>query len=208
MVLLGVATLLTLIPAVSAEAQSRRAAGFAVAPNRSKLRIDGETGSSWRWGWQGGGYVQQPVAANGVVGVRLEGWYTQKGEDAFGGEVNTSIRINYIEFPLLLVVGTPLDRGSAIRVSAYAGGTFALKVSCDVSVASGLEVEQGSCTDFGADVSGTDYGLLGGVSLGLRNFSIDFRYDYGLKDILSNSDTSVKNVSYGLSFGVIMPIGD
>ena len=208
LMLLGAAMLLSLIPAVSAEAQSRRAAGFAMAPNRSKLRVDGETGGGWRWGWQGGGYVQQPVAANGLVSVRLEGWYMQKGEENFGGVVNSSIRINYIEFPLLLVVGTPFDRRSAMRISAYAGGTFAVRVSCNITVASGIDVESGNCSSFDADVSGTDYGLLGGASLGLRNFFIDFRYDYGLKDILNNSDTSVKNVSYALSFGVIMPIGN
>jgi hypothetical protein len=57
-------------------------------------------------------------------------------------------------------------------------------------------------------VSSTDYGLLGGASLGLRNFFIDFRYGYGLKDILNNPDVSVKNSSYALSFGVMMPLGN
>jgi hypothetical protein len=169
--------------------------------------VDGETSGGWRWGWQGGGYVQQPVAANGLVGVRLEGWYIQKGEENYTGVQNHSIRINYIEFPLLLVVGTPFHRGSGMRISAYGGGTFAVRVSCNITVPSAVG-QSGSCSSLDADVSSTDYGLLGGVSLGLRNFFIDFRYDYGLKDILNNSDISVKNVSYGLSLGVIMPIGN
>jgi opacity protein-like surface antigen len=175
-------------------------------PNRSDFEAELSTGG-FRWGWQAGALVEKRFGDTKIAAVRLEGWYVQKGEDDYSGPINTSVRINYVEFPLMLVIGTPMHAFSRSRFYGMVGGEFAFKVSCNVSAASGVVGGSSSCSDVDLNVKSTDYGVIAGIGFAFDRFAVDFRYDWGLANILEDEVDEAKNRSYAFTFAIVFPLG-
>jgi hypothetical protein len=125
--------------------------------------------------------------------------YVQKGTEFDDG---TNGSYDYIEIPVFLGTQIPLNERWALGISA--GPQVAFNVSCD---------EDGyDCSQY-EDFKGTEFGIVGGVGLGVpiseaHVLSFGGTYDFGLTDIFSSEDDfSYKNrvlylwVSFGSMIG-------
>ena len=116
--------------------------------------------------------------------------FTSKGahfEDSGGGG---SIRMNYIQVPLLVRVSGSSSGQSGMHPFVFGGPAIAIKASCDIEGTEGGVSASISCDQLEADgvkFNSVDYGVIVGAGLGFnvggRTFSIGARYDHSLADI-------------------------
>jgi hypothetical protein len=172
--------------------------GFA-GVNFSDIDVDNlspETLES-RTGFMVGGWVGKRLG--GILTLRLEGYWTQKGADVVGGAAPTTLKINYIEVPLILRVEIPLI---VIKPAIYAGPAIAFKTSC--SVANQTLVV--GCDDPGTNfmVKSTDLSGIIGAGIGLGPIVLDVQYDVSFSDITDDPDQEVKNKTWTIraAFGI------
>lgn len=111
---------------------------------------------------------------SGAIGLQPEALYVQKGV-GFDGTPSASShvpRLSFIEVPVLLKLMLPEGQ---VRPMVYAGPSVSFRVSCSYQ---GFD-----CTPY---TSKTDYGVVlgGGVRFGgTQGFTVEGRYEWGLKDI-------------------------
>lgn len=178
--------------------------------------------NSYRFGFSGGVYFM--LHLTDMVGVRLEALYVMKGGK---GEVegtldvsdvgvvpftaDVTFKLNYIEFPLLAVLGVPL--GETVKFNAMAGPALAFNTSSKLKMEIGA---MGYFTDQTEDikdkVTGTDIGgVIGGgftFEAGSVNLFIDGRWTFGLSSIDdSGEDLDIKNSNLSFSGGIAIPLG-
>jgi hypothetical protein len=157
-----------------------------------------------RTGFVGGFFVQADMSKN--FGVRLEGLYTMKGASDSQSGVDVTIKLDYIEFPILLVAQTPAS--DAVTLSAFAGPTLGFNINSEVEV-SYLGVSGSADIE---DVTGFEFGLAfgAGASFDMGSWSIvlDARYAMGMTTIDDSSDNAdVKNQEWIVMAGVGFPVG-
>ena len=128
----------------------------------------------------------------GLIGYMAGGYYSQKGFDSD----TASVKLNYIEIPLMLRVAIPF-----IRV--YGGINAGFEISC--SVENGpvqLNGEAFFCEDNQTDTF--DFGYKLGAGGKILMFSLDVAYIAGTTDIWKSDAGSIKNrvvqVDIGLKF--------
>ena len=139
-------------------------------------------------------------------GARLDALYVQKGAEgpftAPGETVasDATLSLDYIEFPLLLLVDFPT--GDSFAFNLFLGPTFGFNLSAEA------DVEGVGTTDLDAESFefGATFG--GGVEYMLESMSIigDFRYALGATDIFDG--VKAKNTGVGLMVGVKFPLGE
>ena len=139
-------------------------------------------------------------------GVRVDGLFVQKGaqgrvvlpEDSVA--TDATLTLDYLEFPVLFMVGFPT--GDSWAVNLFAGPTFGFNLT-----AKG-EVEGQGTTDL--DVHAFEFGATfgGGVEYILESMSFigDFRYALGATSISDSFDG--KNSGVGIMVGVKFPLGE
>lgn len=134
-----------------------------------------------RTGFLAGGMVNVPLG--GILSLRPEVFYIQKGiKEEFGG-TEATLKLDYIEIPVLLVVGVPTSGN--LTPEFFAGPQFAFRVKCSVS-SSGASAD---CNAGGSDpIKSTDYGLVFGAALRISQFLIMAQYDLGLNKIDNDPD--------------------
>jgi len=180
------------------------AAGLKVGLNVATLQGDDVEESKGRVGICLGGFSSVSLTKN--FALQGEVLYTQKGsydEEEFLGEIlKTTIKIDYLEMPLLARFSFPTG---GLTPSAYLGPAVAFEMG------SSFEFELGGVTVEGdlTDVKDVDMGLVLGTSLGFGpgpiGFLVDFRYTAGLvsiDDTPGENQLDMKNSVATLSFGV------
>ncbi|HEU4929077.1 MAG TPA: porin family protein [Candidatus Krumholzibacteria bacterium] len=138
-------------------------------------------------------------------GVRVDGLYVQKGaegdfESSDGDVHETIIRLDYIEFPVLFMVGFPT--GDEFAVNLFAGPTFGFNLKAEAEIPEHGETEELDAATFelgGAFGGGFEY-ILSSMS-----FVADLRYALGGTSISDEFDG--KNVGVGVTVGVKFPLG-
>jgi hypothetical protein len=192
------------------QAQSPFQLGIAGGVAISNLDGDDVEGAASRtMGYFGGVLVWQPAA---MLGFETGVYYVPKGaESDFEGEDGT-IKLNYVEVPVLLRLAFPLAQ-SSIRPVLTVGGTVAFKASCDLEADAGGASVNIDCDEFfellgdefGVDteVQSVDFGLTAGLAadipVGERVIlSPAVKYTRGLRDVLEIDGFSVdaKNSSF------------
>jgi hypothetical protein len=166
-----------------------------------------------RTGFVGGAYVQSDVSRN--FGVRLETLYFMKGAAADSADVSATIKLDYIEFPLLAVAHVPVSEKA--RVDIFGGPTFAFNTGAKFEASLGAA---SASFDIGDAIKGFDFGLTfgGGLSfdVGSAVVGIDGRYGFSLQSIADsdflndnggNGDADVKNKGFAIMASVGMPVG-
>ena len=143
-----------------------------------------------RTGFVGGFFVQADVSKN--FGVRLEGLYTMKGASDSQSGFDVTVKLDYIEFPILLVAQTPAS--DAVTLSAFAGPTLGFNVKSEVEV---TYLGISGTADI-EDVAGFEFGLAFGAGasfdMGAWSIVLDARYAMGMTTIDDSSDNAdVKN---------------
>lgn len=161
---------------------------------------------SSRSGFAAGLSVAGNVAPDVAVGANV--LYVQKGYNITEGNVTYSVHGAYIEVPVLahLYVGPQSTRGFIL-----AGPAVGFKASCTESESeSGEGSISASCDSQGAQIKSTDFSLVGGVGIAIRQLSVEVRYDLGLTNVDNNADDNAAGISAknhallilaGLSFG-------
>jgi hypothetical protein len=162
-----------------------------------------------RTAFAGGGFAQVDVSEN--FGIRLEALYHMKGASEDSSGVSATIKVDYLEFPILLVAQTPVSEG--VRVGAFAGPVVAFNTSAKIA---------GSAGGFSAAVDIKDYiasfefalafGLGASFDAGSATITLDGRYQLGLTTIDdglggNTADTDVKNRGWAFLVGVGFPVG-
>ena len=140
----------------------------------------------------------------GPLAIQPEVLYTRMGARYAVEGDSLEYRFDYIQVPLLLKLS--VIPAGPIRPVIYAGGYGAYLIK-----ANGVMTVDGVPGD-GADISDEyqkyDYGVIGGVGLDFKlpgiTFSVEGRYNYGLKNILIDPATgdSMKNRSMMALVGI------
>ncbi len=161
-----------------------------------------------RVGFAGGLYGQADVSDN--FGIRLEGLYHMKGVAEDSASASASVKLDYIEFPFLLVGQIPVSEGATLN--AFAGPVIAFNTSAKI---------EGTVDGFTASVDIKDYiasfefamafGLGASFDAGSVKITLDGRYQLGLTNVEDTGgtapDSDVKNQGWVFMAGVGFPVG-
>ena len=172
-------TLLAAAAANSATCQVGVKGGVSVM----ELTNDGDSTGD-RTGFVGGAYLLADFSPN--FGLRVEGLYFQKGAHEEEGGDEATIKLDYVEFPILAVAHVPL--GEAARLDFFGGPTLGFNVKSE------LEITLGGVTASG-DLDGVDsfeFGVTFGAGLnfdaGPVVLGVDGRYGLGITDVADDPD--------------------
>ncbi|HET7217831.1 MAG TPA: porin family protein [Vicinamibacterales bacterium] len=134
-----------------------------------------------RTGIVAGGFVAFPLGSR--LAIQPEGLFAQKGAKAEDLGVSVTIKIDYVEVPVL--VKYRIAGGSARSFHLFGGPSVAFKVKSSSSAEfEGSTVEVGN----DADIETVDYGVLFGAGMDAGRFTIDGRFTFGLANINTESD--------------------
>ena len=156
--------------------------------------------STSRVGLSFGGYVRFPITER--VGFEPEALFTMKGvklDQAGGGGGTVSVRINYLDVPLLVRYETSPNNGR--RLYAMAGPSFGIKLS-----QSGQLDGSGSTLDLDLDsgLKSLDLGLAFGGGVEYERYLIEGRFVAGVTDVASTTydhADSLRNRTFLVLFG-------
>jgi hypothetical protein len=165
-----------------------------------------------RTGFAGGFFVQADVSKN--FGVRLEGLYTMKGasESAAGTEV--TMKLDYFEFPVLLVGQVPVSESATL--SAFAGPVFGFNTKSELEVTSGgltasVDIEDVLPISIPSFELGLAFGAGANFDVGPCSIVFDARYALGMTTIADSNVPSVeydiKNREWIVMAGLGFPVG-
>ncbi len=186
------------------EAQARKSyAGVKGGVNIADITGDDADTLSSRNRFIGGAFYGIDFADD--FGVRVDGLYVQKGaegpfESEDGDIHETILTLDYLEFPVLFMVGFPTSEKFAVNL--FAGPTFGFNLTAEAEIP-----EHGETVDL--DVETFEFGATfgGGAEYVLSSMSIigDFRYALGGTNISDEFDG--KNSGSGIMVGVKFPLG-
>lgn len=140
------------------------------------------------------------------LGISTGGYYSQQGVkvSSTGGDV--TVKLDYIQVPLLLSLGFPTN--GSVRPNIFAGPMIGFKASCKFSD----DGTSANCDDIDVPVKSTDFSLIFGAGIGIQagtgRFVINGWYDLGLTKIDDSATPSdSKNRFFGFGVGYAFPLG-
>ncbi len=181
--------------------------------NMANITGDNTEGTSMKMGGVGGVFMCYKITE--IFAIQPEIFFSMKGtkmdfvEEIDGEDVTieTSMKLNYIEIPLLFKVNLPTE--GAIKPMLYAGPALGILMTAKVSgEAEGVSVD----VDIKDEVKSTDIGILAGAGVGYQMenggmLSLEARYEIGMTSIDNSAAAdNVKNgvisimVGYGFAF--------
>lgn len=136
---------------------------------------------SGRTGFLIGGMIDFPL---GVVSIRPEVFYVQKGVRYSDSSGELGLNLEYIEIPVLVVVGIP---AGSIKVEFFAGPQVSFQAKC-----TGTFTPTGgssASTDCPSDVfTSTDFGILFGGGVAVGSFMAQAALDYSFTTLDAEDD--------------------
>jgi len=121
-------------------------------------------------------------------------FYFPDGRYFYGGLTSDSRRMKYLQIPFTIGYRIPVSR--KVNLAINAGGYFAFGLSGKGTMQSwGLKTEphKGEVVTYIYNVEkstkngDTDFGLLGGVGVEYMKFSLNYNYEFGLRDLYTAS---------------------
>jgi hypothetical protein len=148
--------------------------------------------------------------------VQPEVFYSQKGARSRDEDPATTLNLNYIEIPLLLMARLA-SRESPMYPILYAGPSVAFETRCQVTGQEGGVSVSFDCDDPHLDgelqTAKTDFGLVfgGGFEILYSKLTIqlDARYNLGLTNLNDSEDSaeaSVKSRTWSFMLGLGIPV--
>jgi hypothetical protein len=164
---------------------------------------DAPDDTNMRTGFIGGAFAQADFTEE--IGARLEALYVMKGAETDSAGVESKLKLDYIEIPVLFVVN--FEAGEKAGFNIFAGPTFAFKV--------GAEVEEGGVTvDLDDEIKGFEFGAAFGAGfayqLNSASIILDARYSLGATTVaeeVGGSEPDLKTRGIGIMAGVSFPLG-
>jgi hypothetical protein len=192
--LFGIAVAFFAAPAQPLLAQAWQV-GFSAAPTYTNVTGDFVARSDWAWGLLIGGQIEYLAHRN--FSAELGANFLQKGTEL--GQTTQgdfgSLRLRYLELPLLLTLKLPLSRDWSFR--AFGGGTLGINFSCQVK---GISNVWDSCVDATAvgDAETLEWSVPFGGGLGYTtpfadsSLILDVRYVLGMSNIFKDVDLKTR----------------
>lgn len=200
------------VPVAAAQKAGDMTIGVMAGVNYGKVSSDPEPQGitlDYKVGFLAGGFLG--IAVNDVFSVEPQAFYAQKGAKVSGSGVEGSVKIGYIEVPLLGKFWIPSE--SQVKPFIFAGPYVAFKVRCKVdgTAFAGTSTDCDQTSEI--NLKSTDFGATGGAGLefraGKQVVRVDARYDFGLTDINDDSstdNTKIKTRSFAGTVGVGFPL--
>ena len=173
--------------------------GFTAGVNSSTISgSDLGDNVSRRTGFAAGALLVLPLSSN--IAIEPELLYSTKGIESHDSGIDASLKMNYVQLPVLVRVEIPASGGT--KPFLYGGPAISYKASCNVEVSGqGTNISSG-CDNLESDtekLKTIDYGLVAGGGLlfdvGGRKFTIGARYDHSLGKIAESSDSKHRVIS-------------
>lgn len=180
------------------------------------VELDNQVGGSWtadrtrRTGVVFGAMYRLP--ATPIVSLQIEGQYVARGtkfdlhDQSTGMSAETTFKLDYIEFPVLLRIAPPAT-GTA-GVFFVAGPVIGFKSKADLEVSAQGQTQS---MDMGEGFKSTTFGALGGIGLKIAsgpatNITLQARYYVGLTNPVDSPNFDSKagdfSVMAGVEFGL------
>lgn len=124
----------------------------------------------------------------GVVSIRPEVFYVQKGVKFSDQTFAAEFSVDYIEIPVLLVFGIPVG---SLKVEFFGGPQIAFQTKCEVTgAATGDPEETLPCDDpnIAFESVTTDYGVIIGGGVVVGSFMAQVALDYSLQTLDADPD--------------------
>ncbi len=156
--------------------------GGYVSSNIHASGITGTASTAARSGFAAGVSVLGRLAPH--LGVVPGAMFIEKGYQATAAGITSSLKLDYIEIPVLLRVwgGT-----GNTRVFALGGPAAAFRVSCSDEISGGSIAAGGVCTSGTTNnLKSADISVMFGGGVQVHAISIGARYDLGLTDVYTN----------------------
>lgn len=131
----------------------------------------------------------------------------EKGVKSEESGLTATVKLSYLQLPLLAKVRFPMDPEGRTAAFLFAGPAVAYRIGCRLKLAqAGNELNAGCDTDAEADaVRSFDSSLIFGVGADFGRTTVSLRYDLGLTRLDQSADANdVKNRALILLAGVKM----
>jgi Outer membrane protein beta-barrel domain len=203
--LIGIVCAVSLVTGLMAADASaaKMYAGVKGGVNLANLSGSDVSNTSMHAGFMGGGFLG--VDFTDQFGARLEALYVMKGAKVDTASVSGTVKVNYVEIPVLFVANLVSKDTGAFNI--FAGPTFAFNASAKAE-AGGLSADIKDSIksfEFGATV-----GVGGEYKLSSVSIIGDVRYSMGATSIAKDQGSQtfdVKTRGIGIMAGVKIPFG-
>lgn len=194
--------LAVLVSPAALDAQGIRL-GPTIGLNSATLGGDDAEGVDSRISWLLGGFVNFDLSPNFALQPEL--LYSRKGAKLdFDGDQAT-LAVDYIEIPVLAQIRFP---SQGVTPYFLVGPALSFKSGCEAQVESGGTEVSVDCSEIDVNLKDTDFSLIGGVGIEVRNFTASLRYDYGLSRVIDDAgDIDVFNRTITLAVGYAFHLG-
>lgn len=144
-----------------------------------------------------GAFLALPLG--GPLFLQPEAQFAQKGSRYDFDDVDLTLRMDYVEVPLLLKARF----GIGVRPYVFAGPYVGFRLRAQVEGDGGADGRSGE--PFEDRTKGTDFGVVAGAGVELGSFLVEARYAHGLagiakQDIDDDIDNAVVSVLVGFKF--------
>jgi Outer membrane protein beta-barrel domain len=135
--------------------------------------------------------------------------YSRRGAESSDNGTTIALKLSYLEVPLL--VGYQFPTSSSVRPYFMGGANVGFKTGCSFEGSNGSATVSLPCDDpnVDANISSTDFALVGGAGLamqvGASSVRLDMRYAYGLTKLVSDANTTNRGFTFGVAY--MIPIG-
>ncbi len=162
-------------------------------------------GAESRVGLAFGGFASFGLSRN--LSFETGAMYSMRGAKDTESGVEYTVKLDYIELPLLLSARFPGQ--SRVVPFLSAGPALAFKVKCGITASGGGTTIGTGCDDLeselGIRIRGTDAGLVGAAGIDVNMFRFAVRYYYGLSSVddTSPNGADIKNrvVTFLVGYG-------
>jgi len=194
--------------AFSAPLHAQTVLGFHAGANIANLGGDVEDLDA-RTGLNLGASVLFPLGES--LGLYIGPSYSQKGASESVDGVELTIKLDYLEVPVLLRYAFPTT--GRVGVHFYGGAAVGIEAKCELEGSDGSATATVDCGDADFETKTFDLGLVGGVGLGFGltervDLVVDLLYNLGLTSLDDSVDpSSVKHRVVTLRAGAAIPLG-
>jgi hypothetical protein len=178
--------------------------------NFAKLSGDDVEDASNRTGFAIGAFLN--VSTGGFFSIQPEVLFSQKGVKAEDEDGELTMKLSYVEIPVLLKVSPMLAGATGFQPFLYAGPVLGISAGCSVGgEGEGISFDVDCGVGDFADTKSTDLGAVfgagGSFAVGRGAFSIEARYGLGLSDVFDVEDMDAKNRTISVLVGYSIPLG-
>jgi hypothetical protein len=180
---------LILVGGASTAMAQEYSGGVKAGVNFAKLHFDGDEADNSaidnRTGLVAGVFIVWP--ASGRLAVQTEALYSQKGATFHEEGASGSVKLDYLDVPILLRLSTPASNGTSFHV--FGGPSLGVRLRARSEIEFQGETES---EDFSDEVERFDLGLVAGAGVEFGRVVIDGRYTWGLSNLNTRADDDVK----------------